>query len=81
MLPIPHSPTYPPTHPLSESDVATVIAQVASALGYLHSKGVVHRDIKPENFFAINGDITNLKLTNLDLAAELGHRRVVSVFV
>ncbi|KAF1363112.1 kinase-like protein [Lizonia empirigonia] len=33
----------------SEAKSAMYIAQMASALKYLHKKGVIHRDIKPEN--------------------------------
>ncbi|KAI9101309.1 kinase-like domain-containing protein [Phlyctochytrium arcticum] len=33
----------------SEKRAARYIAQMATALGYLHQKNVIHRDIKPEN--------------------------------
>ncbi|KAJ2721189.1 spindle assembly checkpoint kinase [Coemansia sp. Benny D115] len=42
----------------SEPVAAKYIAQMASALEYLHSKHVIHRDIKPENLLLdFNGDL------------------------
>ncbi|KAJ2665670.1 spindle assembly checkpoint kinase [Coemansia sp. RSA 1200] len=42
----------------SESEAAKYIAQIASALEYLHSKHVIHRDIKPENLLLnANGEL------------------------
>lgn len=41
-------------------------AQLVSAVGYMHSKGVAHRDIKPENMLLSDGD---LKLADFGLAA------------
>jgi len=40
---------------LSQEDIIRLSGQVASALGYAHSHGVVHRDIKPENIMLSGG--------------------------
>ncbi|EPQ60776.1 kinase-like protein [Gloeophyllum trabeum ATCC 11539] len=39
--------TYP--HGLPPSSVRTYLGQIADALAFLHSKGIVHRDVKDEN--------------------------------
>ncbi len=36
-------------HPMTPSDVADVVAQVADALDFAHSRGVIHRNVKPSN--------------------------------
>lgn len=42
--------------PLSSQDALSVIAQVADALSYSHSKSVFHRDIKSSNIILIDGE-------------------------
>jgi serine/threonine protein kinase len=40
--------------PLSFDQVGEVIAQVADALDFAHSKGIVHRDVKPANIILLD---------------------------
>ena len=53
------------------SDVITLACEVADALDYAHSKGVIHRDIKPENIL--------LSATGGAMVADFGVARAVSV--
>jgi eukaryotic-like serine/threonine-protein kinase len=40
---------------LPQDDVIKITSEVASALGYAHSRDIVHRDIKPENIMLSGG--------------------------
>jgi serine/threonine-protein kinase len=46
--------------------VLTLVSQVASALDYAHSRGVIHRDIKPSNLIVYEGE--KLKVTDFGIA-------------
>jgi serine/threonine protein kinase len=51
------------------------MAQMASALSYLHRKGVIHRDIKPENLLVgMNGE---LKIADFGWSVHAQNTRLV----
>jgi hypothetical protein len=54
--------------PLPERDVRAIVGQLASALEYIHRRGLVHRDLKPANVMITKlGDV---KLTDFGIAAS-----------
>ena len=53
----------------TEATAAACVAQVASALAYLHAQGVLHRDVKLDNvLLASPGDLSTLKLADFGLS-------------
>ena len=46
--------------------VISLVSQIASAIDYAHSKGVIHRDIKPSNLILYDGD--RVKVTDFGIA-------------
>jgi hypothetical protein len=51
---------------LPVATVLDIIGQVAQALGYAHSEGIVHRDIKPSNLMLVGG--RTVKIMDFGLA-------------
>lgn len=61
-----------PTPPLLWPVRVRIGAQMADALSYLHSLGIIHRDIKPANMF-LDANLDS-KLGDIGLAALDGWR-------
>ena len=53
--------------PLPIRDTLAIGVQLANALAYAHSRGVVHRDIKPSNIMGVKGTMT-VKVTDFGIA-------------
>ncbi|HWS70564.1 MAG TPA: serine/threonine-protein kinase, partial [Thermoanaerobaculia bacterium] len=51
---------------LSFEQIGDIILQVAEALDFAHSKGIVHRDVKPANIILIEGN--RAKITDFGIA-------------
>lgn len=51
---------------LRPEQVVGLVSQMASAIDYAHSKGVIHRDIKPSNIIIFNGE--KVKVTDFGIA-------------
>merc|ERR1712183_1217217 len=56
----------------TEEETIEIVADVASALEFLHSKGIAHRDLKPENVLCVYPDkLTPVKLCDFDLGSGI----------
>lgn len=67
--------------PLPATDVAWIGAELASALDYIHGRGVIHRDIKPANILlsrTLPGRSPRAKLTDFGIARLLEGSRLTT---
>jgi len=62
----------------SEKDAATIMAKLANAIKYLHSRGIAHRDLKPENILCMEDDdeddhvvASSVRLCDFDLCSKV----------
>nr|CDS32035.1 calcium:calmodulin dependent protein kinase type 1 [Hymenolepis microstoma] len=63
----------------TEKDAATIIAQVITAIIYMHDRGYVHRDIKPENIlFENNSDDLKIYITDFGLSREIEEKMLTN---
>lgn len=66
------------THnPLPPAHASALITQIADALDYAHTKGVIHRDLKPRNILI--DDQGNCLLADFGLAKILSHTSGITV--
>ena len=54
----------------SVDETISIISQVADALGYAHSQGIVHRDIKPENILLDSDGVAHVADFGIAKATE-----------
>ena len=66
--------------PMPIRDVVVMGIQLARALAYAHSRGIVHRDIKPANLMRLKGTptikVTDFGIAHMESAGSEHHTRV-----
>ncbi|KAG7214168.1 hypothetical protein KM043_001517 [Ampulex compressa] len=56
----------------SEREASQIVREIASALNFLHKKGIAHRDLKPENILCVHPDkLTPIKVCDFDLGSGI----------
>lgn len=63
----------------SEAAAAEIVREVASALSFMHAKGIAHRDLKPENILCVYRDrLCPVKICDFDLGSGIRFQSSVS---
>lgn len=63
----------------SEREASQIVSDIASALKFLHKKGIAHRDLKPENILCVYPDkLTPVKICDFDLGSGIKFNNAVS---
>ncbi|CAH0555515.1 unnamed protein product [Brassicogethes aeneus] len=63
----------------SEAAAAEIVREVASALKFMHAKGIAHRDLKPENILCVHKDrLCPIKICDFDLGSGIRFQSSVS---
>jgi len=62
---------------MPEETVRFYVAQLSSALAFLHEMGIMHRDLKPDNILL--DEKGNAHLTDFNIAVHFGERRLTGV--
>ncbi|XP_022917828.1 MAP kinase-interacting serine/threonine-protein kinase 1 isoform X2 [Onthophagus taurus] len=63
----------------SEAAAAEIVREVASALSFMHAKGIAHRDLKPENILCVKREtLCPVKICDLDLGSGIRFQASVS---
>ncbi|XP_072757627.1 MAP kinase-interacting serine/threonine-protein kinase 1 [Anoplolepis gracilipes] len=56
----------------TEREASQIVKEIASALDFLHKKGIAHRDLKPENLLCVYPDkLTPIKVCDFDLGSGI----------
>jgi len=63
--------------PMEATEAARVLREIAWALGYAHSRGVIHRDVKPQNVLIERGS-GRAFLTDFGIARDLEASRLTT---